>query len=214
MHASQGLDLPPQYHFYQVDQHHGLKHDPLLAIVGPRPIGWVSTLDAKKKRNLAPFSFFNLLSRQPPLLGFVPNGTKDSWLNAEATGEFVWNLVTRPLAEAMNRTSAEVGHGVDEFELAELTPAPSVCVAPPRVAESPVALECKVTQIIPLQDVHGSVSKAHLILGQVVAVHISHDVLVDGVYDTAKAQPVLRAGGAGDYFEILPEGHFHMPRPD
>lgn len=207
------IDTSSKHHFYEIGGNHGLRHDPLLAIVGPRPIGWVSTLDAENRRNLAPFSFFNLLCREPPLLGFAPSGGKDSRLNAEATGEFVWNLATRPLVEAMNATSADVPPHVDEFALSGLTPLPSLKVAPPRVAESPVSLECKVTQIVPLQGVGGTATRSTLIIGQVVAVHISHDVLVDGIYDIARARPVLRAGGQGDYFEIMPEGYFYLARP-
>jgi flavin reductase (DIM6/NTAB) family NADH-FMN oxidoreductase RutF len=214
MFIPQDVAISARHHFYEMGQDHGLRHDPLLAIVGPRPIGWISTLDTAGRPNLAPFSFFNLLCREPPLIGFAPNGGKDSRVNAEATGEFVWNLATRPLAKAMNISSAEASAEVDEFVLAGLTPVPSLKVAPPRVSESPVALECKVSQIVPLTDMDGREAKAGLVIGQIVAVHISHDLIADGVYDTAGAQPILRGGGRGDYFEILRDGFFHMPRPD
>jgi len=124
--------LPPRLaysvcmtHFYEPRLGHGLKHDPFNAIVGPRPIGWVSTRSAEGVLNLAPYSFFNAFNYVPPLIGFSSIGRKDSLNNIEATGEFVWNLVTRPLAEAMNQTCEAVPPEVDEFALAGLTPAPS-----------------------------------------------------------------------------------------
>src|ERR1043165_461814 len=98
-------------HFYEPSKGHGLRHDPLNAIIAPRPIGWVSTVDAEGRRNLAPYSFFNAFNYRPPIIGFTSIERKDSLNNAEATGEFVWNLATRPLAEAMNATAATVPHG-------------------------------------------------------------------------------------------------------
>jgi flavin reductase (DIM6/NTAB) family NADH-FMN oxidoreductase RutF len=145
----------PEYHVYEPKNGHGLAHDPLNSIVVPRPIGWVSTLDAQGRRNLAPYSFFNLYSYKPPIVGFCSNGWKDSVQNVEATREFVWNLATRGLAEQMNATSAPLPHGADEFERAALEAAPSRLVKPERVALSPVAFECKVTQLIPLTDLAG-----------------------------------------------------------
>ncbi len=122
-------------HSYQPSLGHGLKHDPFNAIVGPRPIGWISTQSASGKLNLAPYSFFNAFNYVPPIIGFSSVGYKDTVRNIEETGEFVWNLATRPLAEAMNQTSAMVGPDVNEFELAGLTPLPSQVVAVPRVSE-------------------------------------------------------------------------------
>lgn len=201
------------FHFYRPAQGHGLPHDPFNAIVGPRPIGWISSVGAAGQINLAPYSFFNAFNYTPPLLGFASIGEKDTLRNIRETGEFVWNLVTRPLAEAMNATCAHVLPEVNEFELAGLTAAPSRLVKAPRVAESPVAFECKLTQIIQLQSADGALVPTWLTLGEVVAVHIAKHLLVDGVYDTAAAQPVLRAGGAGDYFEITREQLFRMKRP-
>lgn len=205
--------MSPDYHVYETSKGHGLKHDPMLAIVGPRPIGWISSHDPGGRLNLAPFSFFNILNGKPPLIGFSPNGRKDSVCNAEATGNFVWNLATRPLAEAMNLTSSDVPMSVDEFEVAGLTPAPSIIVSAPRVAESPVSLECKLTEIVQLKNARGENTNGHLVLGEVVAVHIAKSLLVDGVYNTAKARPISRGGGNGDYFEILRSGYFRLPRP-
>ena len=122
-------------------------------------------------------------------------------------------MATRPLAEAMNATSAPVTANVDEFKLAGLTPAPSRIIATPRVAESPVSFECKLTQVIQLQRANGESVDTWLVLGEVVGVHISRSLLVDGIYDTARAQPILRGGGPADYFEIGPEARFRMFRP-
>jgi flavin reductase (DIM6/NTAB) family NADH-FMN oxidoreductase RutF len=203
------LDL----HSYEPRLGHGLPHDPFNAIVGPRPIGWVATRSAEGGLNLAPYSFFNAFNYTPPIIGFCSTSEKDSLRNARATGEFVWNLVTRPLAEAMNASSAMVAPEVDEFQLAGLTPVASTRVQVPRVGESPVAFECRVTQIIQLQGADGQPTPAWLTLGEVVAVHIARELLVDGIYDTAAAHPVLRGGGPADYFEITAATRFRMRRP-
>jgi len=200
-------------HFYEPRHGHRLPHDPFNAIVGPRPIGWISTRDRKGCLNLAPYSFFNAFNYTPPIIGFSSNGYKDTVRNIEQTGEFAWNLVTRPLAEAMNKTCADVPPEVDEFVLAGLTPLASRVIGVPRVAESPVSFECRLTQLVQLQTVRGAKVQTWLTLGEVVAVHISKALLNQGVYDTARAHPVLRGGGAADYFEIGPERLFRMARP-
>lgn len=200
-------------HFYEPAQGHGLPHDPFKSIVAPRPIGWVATLDAAGKRNLAPYSFFNAINGAPPMVAFASSGHKDSVSNAEATGEFVWNLATRPLAEAMNHTSASVPPDVDEFELAGLTPAASHRVAAPRVAESPVNFECRVCDIVRLRDSAGRSLDSWLVIGEVVGVHIDPRLLVDGIYDTVAAEPIMRAGGPADYFGISAGDRFQMRRP-
>jgi len=200
-------------HFYEPRQGHGLPHDPFNAIVGPRPIGWISSLSGEGVRNLAPYSFFNAFNYVPPIVGFASIGAKDTLRNVQETGEFVWNLATRPLAEAMNASCAAVGPEVDEFALAGLTPTPSRLVAAPRVAESPVAFECKVTQIIQLQQASGETVPTWLVFGEVVGVHIAAASLKDGVYDTANAGHILRAGGPADYFSVGPEQLFQMHRP-
>ena len=133
--------------------------------------------------------------------------------NAERTRLFTWNLATRPLAEAMNATCAAVPPEVSEFELAGLTPRASTLISVPHVAESPVNFECKVTQIVQLQTVDATPVPTWLVLGEVVAVHIDKSLLVEGVYDTAAARPILRGGGPADYFEITPEALFKMKRP-
>ena len=200
-------------HFYEPAKGHGLPHDPFNAIVGPRPIGWVSTRGEGGALNLAPYSFFNAFNYTPPIIGFSSTGAKDSLRNARETGEFVWNLVTRDLAEQMNATCAAVPYGTDEFALAGLTPAPSRLVAPPRVAESLVNFECKVAEIVQLKSHLGVPAQTWLVLGEVVAVHISRRLLRDGVFDTFGAGIVLRAGGPSAYAEVAPESRFDMRRP-
>ena len=205
--------MPNATHFYEPRHGHGLPHDPFNAIVGPRPIGWISTRSAGGAVNLAPYSFFNAFNYTPPIVGFASIGYKDTVRNAEETGEFAWNLVTRPLAEAMNQTCAAVPPEVDEFTLAGLTPVASRLIAVPRVLESPVSFECRCTQIIQLQGVNGDKVPTWLVLGEVVAVHIAQTLLKDGIYDTAAAGHVLRGGGPADYFSIGPEQLFKMRRP-
>lgn len=198
-------------HFYEPRLGHGLPHDPFNAIVGPRPIGWIASRDGAGVLNLAPYSFFNAFNYTPPLIGFSSTSRKDTLANIEATGEFVWNLATRELAEAVNASSAMVAPEVDEFALAGLATAPSRVVSVPRVAASPVAFECRVSQIIRLLGADGSPTEAWLTLGEVVGVHIAEHLLVDGVYDTAAARPILRGGGPADYFELGEK--FKMRRP-
>ncbi len=200
-------------HFYEPRLGHGLPHDPFNAIVAPRPIGWISTRSAGGALNLAPYSFFNGFNYTPPIIGFSSVGYKDTLRNVEQTREFVWNLVTRPLAERMNQTSASVGPEVDEFALAGLTPAASRVVAAPRVQESPVAFECRCTQIVQLQTAEGQAVTSWLVLGEVVGVHIDESLLVNGVFDTGLAHPAMRGGGPADYFSVGPEQRFQMRRP-
>lgn len=201
------------HHFYEPRHGHGLPHDPFNAIVGPRPIGWISSRNAQGALNLAPYSFFNAFNYTPPIVGFASIGYKDTVRNVEQTGEFAWNLATRPLAEAMNQTCAPVPPEISEFGLAGLTPVDSRVIEVPRVAESPVSFECRVTQIVQLQGASGDKVPTWLVLGEVVAVHIAQALLKDGVYDTAGAGHILRGGGPGDYFSIGPEQLFQMRRP-
>jgi flavin reductase (DIM6/NTAB) family NADH-FMN oxidoreductase RutF len=192
---------------------HGLPHDPFNAIVGPRPIGWIGTHNGAGQHNLAPYSFFNAFNYVPPIVGFSSVGEKDTLRNAVATLEFTWNLVTRPLAEAMNASCASVAPQVDEFQLAGVTPLASTLITAPRVLESPVTFECKVSQVVQLQSSAGEAVPSWLVLGEVVAVHIAPELLVNGVYDTANTQHVVRGGGPADYFEVMPSALFKMHRP-
>jgi flavin reductase (DIM6/NTAB) family NADH-FMN oxidoreductase RutF len=201
-------------HYYEPASGHGLKHDPFNAIIAPRPIGWISSRDAKGHVNLAPYSFFNGFNYHPPIIGFSSTSWKDSVANIQETGEFVWNLATMDLAQQMNATAAHVAREVDEFTVAGLTPARGRIVGVPRVAESPVSFECKLTQIIQLQGADGRKVSGWLTLGEVVAVHIDKRMIKDGVYQTALARPIVRAGRRGDYFEIRPDAQFEMVRPD
>jgi flavin reductase (DIM6/NTAB) family NADH-FMN oxidoreductase RutF len=200
-------------HFYEPKNGHGLAHDPFNAIIGPRPIGWVSTKGLDGSVNLAPYSFFNAFNYAPPILGFCSNGAKHSLRNVRETGEFVWNLTTREIAEQMNLTCATLEYGSSEFDFAGLTEAPSRLVAPPRVAESPVNFECKVTEIIQIKSHTGVPAQSWLILGEAVAIHIEKKLLADGVFDTFNAGIVLRAGGPTAYAEIKADSRFDMKRP-
>uniref|UniRef100_UPI003F498E26 flavin reductase family protein n=1 Tax=Cupriavidus yeoncheonensis TaxID=1462994 RepID=UPI003F498E26 len=200
-------------HFYEPSRGHGLRHDPLAAIVGPRPIGWIATVDKVGVPNLAPYAFFNVFNYTPPVVAFSSVGYKDTVRNSQANGEFVWNLVTRPLAERMNATSAGVSPDIDEFGLAGLTPVPSRLVSVPRVKESPVSFECSVTKVMQLQNAGGGLLDTWMVLGEVVGVHIDRILVPDGIYDTVAAQPILRGGGAADYYEISRATLFQMHRP-
>lgn len=201
-------------YFYEPAKGHGLPHDPLNAIIGPRPIGWIASLDGQGRRNLAPYSFFNCFNYRPPIIGFASSGWKDSVRNITETKEFVWNLTTRALAVPMNETSASLPHGEDEFARAGLTPVASRIIKTPRVAESPVNFECRLSQCIQLTAADGTPVDSWLVLGEVVAVHIDETLLENGTYQTAKAQPVLRAGGPSAYYGISEAQRFDLTRPD
>ena len=200
-------------HFYQPSEGHGLAHDPFNALVAPRPIGWISSRSRDGVLNLAPYSFFNAFNYKPPLVGFASIGYKDSVRNIEETGEFGWNLATRPLAEAMNQSCAAVGPEVDEFQLAGLTPEPSRVIGVPRVKETPVSFECRLSQILRLTGADGTETDTWMVFGEVVGVHIARHLLKDGVYQTADAEPILRGGGPADYFGISSDTFFQMYRP-
>lgn len=205
--------MPMQPHFYQPKNGHGLPHDPFNAIIGPRPIGWISSKSAKGALNLAPFSFFNAFNYTPPIIGFSSTGKKDSLNNIRETGEFCWQLVNKSLAEAMNQTSASVAPDINEFELAKLKPAESSVISVPHVEAASVVFECRLTQIVQLEDTQQNPLQAWLVLGEVVGVHIANHLLVDGIYQTALGEPVLRGGGPADYFSIEAENRFELYRP-
>ena len=198
-------------YFYQPRQGHGLPHDPFKAIIAPRPIGWITSQDSEGRVNLAPYSFFNGVSSRPPMVGFATEGWKDSARNIEQTGEFVCNLVSHDLAEAMNITAAPLPYGENEMTRAGLDAAPSRLVNPPRVARAIAALECRRSSIIRLSDSLGNQLDTWFIIGEVVGVHIDEAFLKDGIFDTAAARPVARCGYAGDYAEVT--SLFQMTRP-
>jgi flavin reductase (DIM6/NTAB) family NADH-FMN oxidoreductase RutF len=202
--------------FYEVAKaDHGLGRDPFKALLVPRPIGWVTTLDAAGKVNLAPFSFFNAVSERPPMVMFTCGGrkpdrsAKDSLGNARATGEFVWNLATWELRERMNLTATHLPAGADEMAYAKLTPAASRLVKPPRVAESPVQFECRVWRVI---DLPGDAEEPNgMCIGFVAGVHIRDDLIVDGRVRIQNARPIARLGYSE--YAVIDEA-FRMPFPD
>jgi flavin reductase (DIM6/NTAB) family NADH-FMN oxidoreductase RutF len=194
--------------FYEPDQRDRalLPHDPFKAFIAPRPIGWVSTVGAAGAVNLAPYSFFNAVADTPPTVMFSSNGPKDSATFARERGEFVWNMATWDLREPMNLTSADLPRGANEFEHAGLEMAPSRLVTPPRVAASPVALECRVTQVVELVGGTNIVT-----FGQVVGVHLDEAIVIDGRVDLTRAKPIARCGYRGDYTVV--DSLFEMLRP-
>ena len=187
-----------------------LSHSPIKAMVAPRPIGWLSTLSPQGVANLAPYSFFNLVCDAPYMVMFATSGHKDSFNNVRATGEFVWNLVSEDLCEAMNASSGSVDPGVDEFELAGLEKAASRRVAPPRVARARAALECQLDQIVDLKSDDPTRSNS-LVIGTVRSVFIADDAIVDGRFDVASVRPLARLGYR-DY--ALIDETFELQRPD
>jgi flavin reductase (DIM6/NTAB) family NADH-FMN oxidoreductase RutF len=203
----------PSAHYFEPSQGHGLRHDPLTAIIAPRPIGWISTISADGIANLAPYSFFNAFNYYPPIVGFSSIGWKDTVANVAATREFCWNLSTRALAEPMNLSCAPAPPEIDEFDVAGVTRAPSRLVAPPRVLESPVNFECRLTEMIRLRDVQGAELETWMVFGEVVAVHIDQALIADGQYQTVAAHPLGRLGRLGDYVEVTEGATFEMRRP-
>ena len=198
--------------FYNTDENnHGLKHNPFKALVAPRPIGWISTISGEGAINLAPYSFFNGVSDVPPFVMFSSAGHKDSLRNIEETDEFVCSLATYALKDQMNMTSADVGPEIDEMELAGLTPAPSTLVKPPRVAESPVALECTHYKTIPLPKSDKTAHEGYnVVIGRVVGIHLDESVITDGLVDMTKLRPIARLGYM-DYTVV--DSVFSMGRP-
>ncbi|UCI05284.1 flavin reductase family protein [Mesorhizobium sp. B1-1-8] len=196
--------------FYEPSKGHGLPHDPSKAIVAPRPIGWISTIDKAGNVNLAPYSFFNAFSTRPFIVWFSSEGEKDSATVAAETGEFVANLVSRELAQKMNRTAVDAPRGISEFTYADLAMAPSRLVAPPRVAEAPAALECRVTEILRPKALDCTETSAVVVAGEVVGVHIDEAYLKDGLFDVVRAGNVARLG----YMDYANVDHiFSMRRP-
>ncbi|MCH7587876.1 MAG: flavin reductase family protein [Chloroflexi bacterium] len=184
----------------------------MIGAIVPRPIGWISTVDSSGRPNLAPFSFFNAVCSNPAHLLFCPSvrstdlGQKDTLHNVRATGEFVVNIVTEDLAEAMNTTATEFPRETNEFDVAGLTPIPSDSVRAPRVAESPINFECKVAQIIEIGNQPGGGS---IVIGKVLMIHVAEDVLFGGdKIDPLKLHPIGRMAGTtythvNDLFEMV-----------
>jgi flavin reductase (DIM6/NTAB) family NADH-FMN oxidoreductase RutF len=185
-------------------------HDPFKALVAPRPIGWVSTMSMKGEVNLAPYSYFSAFSSNPPLVGFSSEGDKDSSTFAMEGGEFVWSMATWALRDQMNATAASLPRGENEFAHAGLETAPSRLVKPPRVAASPAAFECRVTEVVKLKGLYGQDSGRRLVLGCVVGIHLDERFVRAGRVDTAAMRPIAR-GGYDEYSVV--ERVFTMPRP-
>lgn len=188
------------------------------AIVAPRPIGWISTMNLQGQVNLAPFSHFNLVSTAPAVVMFSCNEPgdrteKDTLRNVRETGEFVTNLVTWDLREKMNITSMAAPYGDDEFVLAGLKKVASVKVRPPRVAESPACMECKLLQIVDIRPERPGDTVSNVVLGRIVGVHLD-DAYVEpgGRFDTARAQPLTRLGG-NQYASVGPLVELARPSP-
>jgi len=188
-----------------------LPHDPLTALVVPRPIGWISTLGRNGIVNLAPYSFFNAVAANPPFVMFSSAGIKHSQLNAEQTGEFVASLATYELREEMNITSAMVGDEVSEPELARLEMAPSIAVKPPRVKKSPVALECRYYKTVELPGPDGKPHSFSIVIGEVVGIYIDDSVIINGIVDLSQARPIARLGDLDQYTVV--DTIFKMTRP-
>jgi flavin reductase (DIM6/NTAB) family NADH-FMN oxidoreductase RutF len=200
-------------HYDTALRNHGLRHDPFKALVVPRPVGWVATLDTNGRRNLAPYSFFNAVSDRPPMLMFSSGGHKDSLRNIEDTGEFTCSIASHPLRDAMNLSSAPVKPGVDEFELAGLQAAASHYVQPPRVALSPAAFECRLWKTVALPGLHeGEPGVYTVVFGRVVGVYIADAIIRDGLVDTGAMQALARLGYM-DYAVVTPESMFTLNRP-
>jgi flavin reductase (DIM6/NTAB) family NADH-FMN oxidoreductase RutF len=183
----------------------------LIGAVVPRPIAWVASMDAQGRRNLAPFSYFNIACIEPPMLVFCPqrrpDGTKkDTLLNVEATGQFVLHIVSEELVRHMNQTSADYPYGVDEFEQARLLAAASSRVAPPRLATAAIAFECQIEQIVHV----GGATGADLVIGRVLLIHVRDDVWQDGYIVLDALKPVARLAGNG-YARVTDT--FELPRP-
>jgi len=198
---------------------HGLPHSPFKACVVPRPIGWITTVSHDGIVNLAPFSISNQLAYDPPFVFFSGSGLpeedgtaparKHSVVNAENTGEFVWNMATYDLRDQVNISSAHVGAEVDEMDLAGLTKVPSKFVKPPRVGESPVNMECKYHCTLTLP-ARSAKSVHHVVVGEVIGIHIADWALTDGRVDWRKIKPLARLG----YLDYTFVDHvFTMPPP-
>lgn len=201
-------------HYYPRRNDHHLPHDPFASLVIPRCIGWISTVGRSGIVNLAPYSFFNAIAAQPPFVMFASATRKDSQRNAEETGEFVHSIATFDLRNEMNVTSANVAPGVSEPELAKLEMAPSIAVKPPRVKKSPIALECKYVQTVNLPGPGGKPHSFSVVIGEVVSIYIDDAILVDGLVDVAKVQPIARLGYLDQYAVVTTDTIFKMKRPD
>ncbi len=204
--------------FYRTDSNdHGMAHDPFKAIVAPRPIGWIGTKGRDGSLNLSPYSFFNIVSDKPKLVMFSSSGRKHSLRNVEETGVFTASLASRHLAEHVNASSAPVDYGVSEFDIAGLTAKMAELVDAPYVAEAYTALECRLTEVIRPKGLDGQGAESYMVLGEVVGIHISEEIIRNGRIAMDLARPIGRMGyrdyadGGVDVFELERPAAKHVP---
>lgn len=200
------------YHYFRVSDGHGLRRNPLKAIIAPRPIAWVSTVSPAGIGNLAPYSFFNMINDQPPMIMFASTGYKDTVRNIAETREFALSTASRRHAEAMNLTSREFASSIDEFDSAGLVRKASSLIRPPGVDGSPAILECTCVEVRQLTASDGRLLDSWMVIGEVLAATLREDCIVDGLYRTETANPILRAGYADEYWAIDAHGKFAMSR--
>lgn len=195
------------FHSYTPSEGHGLKYNPFKALIAPRPIGWISSVSAEGAVNLAPYSYFNALNDNPPLLMFVSHTRKHSLENIEATGEFVHNVCSANMASQMNQTSANYPAGVSEMAEAGLEGLASDAVTPPRLAAAPASFECKLVEIKRLSDASGEATECWMVIGEAVRIHINTDFIRDGIIDENALNLLGRLGyfnyaAVDDVFEL------------
>lgn len=197
--------------FYSTETNdHGLRFNPIKAIVAPRPIGWISTISARGEVNLAPYSYFNLLAAKPPIVMFSSEGWKDTVAFVSESGEFVCSLVSYELREEMNETSGAFPRGTSEFEKVGLEMAESVFVRPPRIKRSPAALECRLVEVRQVRRADATLLDAWQVVGEVIGVHIDDAYIEDGKFNMLAAKSVARCG----YLDYIAAEHvFSFPRP-
>lgn len=201
-------------HYDAIENKHNLKHDPFKTLVSPRPIGWISTVSNDGVCNLAPYSFFNAISDRPHYVMFSSSNAKDTLHNIRQNGEFTCSLSTFDTRFEMNVSSASVPAGIDEYPLAGLTAVASRFVKPPRVKESPAALECKHWKTIELPDANPATGTGHyVVFGQVVGIYINDDFIHDGMVDIGAMQPLARLGYM-DYSVVRPDNMLQINRPE
>lgn len=198
--------------FYAVaDGLPGLAIDPFKAIVAPRPIAWISTVDAAGRVNLAPYSYFNAICAAPPMVMFSSDGWKDTVAACAETREFVVNLASFDLRDQVNESSAPLPRGTSEFDHVGLVPEPSRLVRPPRITGAAASLECRVSEIVAPKTVEGAATANHVVFGQVVGVHIRDDCLVDGRFDMVRAGTIGRCGYS-DFVHVTELFRLSRPR--
>ncbi len=198
-------------YFYEPRMGHGLAHNPIASIVGPRPIAWISTVNRNGQLNLAPYSFFGIFNYAPPIIAFASDGIKDTLTNAIEMGEFVVNTVTDDLAEAMNLSSASIDGS--EFEFTNLESSPSSLISTPRVARSLVSLECQVVSHFTLKDREGLPLASHMLIAEVVGVSIDKRLIQGSNFDWGDLSRIVRSGGPADYYSVGSGNLKKMRRP-